>query len=410
MKTLIQAALVAALLSTAADAAFVPSASDFTVTGTIAGATANANVAASGLNGVATLGVEVSGSWSATLTLQCEVNATWTPCFASAPNGSTTGAFSANGTYQLSPAGFSAVRVINLAGGGSGTASVALRESFAPFSAPQSTLGSSTGSPLYAAIQDGTGAINASNPIPEIHSETGATTWTASASGAIAATVMDTSNSGYSTANVVVNSVGVGTYTFYESDDNFATYYAVTCTRADGTNYQASSATYAQVTGWICPIKRRYFEVSLAWTSGTFAGSINYKIPYVMPPQTTLVALQPQTSGGPTVARVLSAASTNASSVKSSFGQVYAYQLCNTSASARYFRFFNKASAPTVGTDMPYAGALLLPAGACLGSPNGIDLGMTFPTGIAYDITGGLTDSDTTAISAADVQGWISYR
>jgi len=53
------------------------------------------------------------------------------------------------------------------------------------------------------------------------------------------------------------------------------------------------------------------------------------------------------------VARLLSsAATTNATNVKTTYGNLYSLQLQNTSASARYLKLYNKATAPTVGTDI----------------------------------------------------------
>lgn len=68
---------------------------------------------------------------------------------------------------------------------------------------------------------------------------------------------------------------------------------------------------------------------------------------------TWLQSIIPQTSGGYTSFPLVSLASTNATVVKASAGQVYGWALGNTNASPRYLKLYNKASAPTVGTDTP---------------------------------------------------------
>lgn len=107
-----------------------------------------------------------------------------------------------------------------------------------------------------------------------------------------------------------------------------------------------------------------------------------------------------------TKVRVTAAATTNATSVKASAGRLYGLHLCNLAAAVRFVKFYNKASAPTVGTDTPVA-TYPLPTGTRLD----VDLlsGISFSTGIAYAITGAVADTDTTAIAANDVVGELLY-
>lgn len=118
-------------------------------------------------------------------------------------------------------------------------------------------------------------------------------------------------------------------------------------------------------------------------------------------------ALGATTTGGVSIYRVLSAATTNAASVKASAGQVYGWHITNLSATAaRFVKLYNMATAPTVGTDTPVM-TLPLPAGgqANVAFPTGI----AFATGIALAITGALADSDTTAVAANDVVVNLAY-
>lgn len=122
------------------------------------------------------------------------------------------------------------------------------------------------------------------------------------------------------------------------------------------------------------------------------------------------VVPSPATSGGPTVARIKAAASTNATSIKASAGQIYAWALFNNTTTARYVKIYNKASSPTVGTDTP-AFTIIVP-GATGGSGTNIEFSMGIPlgTGIAYAITEGIADSDTTSCAADDVHGVLLYK
>lgn len=104
-----------------------------------------------------------------------------------------------------------------------------------------------------------------------------------------------------------------------------------------------------------------------------------------------------------TVFRLISAASTNATSLKASAGTLYALYVGNTNAAARYFKLYNKASAPTVGTDTPVM-TIMVPgntAGAGVVVPLGP--GADFSTGIAYATTTGAADSDTAAVAANEI-------
>ena len=112
------------------------------------------------------------------------------------------------------------------------------------------------------------------------------------------------------------------------------------------------------------------------------------------------VGLAPRTSGGLTISRTLSAASTNATSVKASAGQLYGWYLYNANAAVRYLKFYNKASAPTVGSDTPVM-TIPIPAGAAANVE--FSQGIAFGTGLAFALTTGVADSDTAAVAANEI-------
>lgn len=111
-------------------------------------------------------------------------------------------------------------------------------------------------------------------------------------------------------------------------------------------------------------------------------------------------------SGGATASHTISASGTNATSLKASAGQVYNLQVSNAAASACYFRFYNLASSPTVGSSTVYK-TIQVPANGTVVAawPDGL----AFSTGIAWSCTGAIGDSDTTSIST-NVSIDIDYK
>lgn len=99
-------------------------------------------------------------------------------------------------------------------------------------------------------------------------------------------------------------------------------------------------------------------------------------------------------------------ATTNAAVVKASAGRVHSIQAFNPSAATKYVRLYDKAVAPTVGTDIAMR-VIAIPATSSreIAFP-GAD---TYATGIAIAITGGAAATDATAVAAGDVQLTINY-
>jgi hypothetical protein len=126
-------------------------------------------------------------------------------------------------------------------------------------------------------------------------------------------------------------------------------------------------------------------------------------------PNTTpiLASPRPGTTGGATPSRIKSAASVNNTLVKASAGNVFSLYVFNTSAALRYIKLYNKNTAPVAGTDIP---VVTIPIRA--GAERDIllnDFGGLFSSGIGYAITGGLADTDTTAVAVDDVTGVLYF-
>lgn len=106
-----------------------------------------------------------------------------------------------------------------------------------------------------------------------------------------------------------------------------------------------------------------------------------------------------------------SAASTNATLVLTGTSGLHAFYATNTGAAAAYVKLYNKATAPTVGTDVP-AMIMVVPAAAA-GVPGVCVLpigyqGFRFALGLGLAITGAAADADTTAVAAGQVKVMLS--
>lgn len=124
-----------------------------------------------------------------------------------------------------------------------------------------------------------------------------------------------------------------------------------------------------------------------------------------------LVVVQAHTKGGATPYKLVSAASTNATSLKASAGQVYMITVSSVNAAARYLKLYNKASAPTVGTDTPVH-TFIIP-GNTAGAGSNIPIpacGLEFDTGIAFALTTEATDAGTTGVAASEIVVNIAYK
>lgn len=94
----------------------------------------------------------------------------------------------------------------------------------------------------------------------------------------------------------------------------------------------------------------------------------------------------------------ISAASNNSTNVKAAAGTVYSVSACNVNAAARYLKLYNKATAPTCGTDTPVLRVMIPPA-TCT-SAISFPTGIFFGSGIGFCIVTGITDADNTSTAA----------
>ena len=111
------------------------------------------------------------------------------------------------------------------------------------------------------------------------------------------------------------------------------------------------------------------------------------------------------TASGASASHIVAAGSTNATNVKNAAGKVLGWAFANTTATWRYVKLHNLATAPTAGASV--ARTIGIP-------PNGLaqwfsEGGITFTTGIGYTIVTGAADADATAVTANDVVGELIW-
>jgi hypothetical protein len=125
----------------------------------------------------------------------------------------------------------------------------------------------------------------------------------------------------------------------------------------------------------------------------------------------TPVSPRPNNTGanGTTPYKLISTASTNSNNIKSSGGNLYCIIAIGLTSTVRYLKIYSKATAPTVGTDVPLM-TIPVPAntqGAGVAIP--FSMGVNFPLGIGIAITSGSADNDTGAVGAGDVIVNLTY-
>jgi hypothetical protein len=216
---------------------------------------------------------------------------------------------------------------------------------------------------------------------------------------------------GYSRLTLTCTAIGgMGNINIQGSNDGGTTWTSLNITRTDVAS-TAARTNLAAVLGGIYEVAISHTLVRVyasAWSTPgpTFswcfkAGSTNRVVADqgMSGAAAWLVQAKSSNAGGiPTSTVIIGAATTNAGVITGAH-QVYAIDLSNNAATWAYFRLYNKASSPTVGTD-----TVLAQYGVAPGASRTIsfgDLGYPFAAGIAYSITAGAPLNDTTALAAA---------
>jgi hypothetical protein len=122
----------------------------------------------------------------------------------------------------------------------------------------------------------------------------------------------------------------------------------------------------------------------------------------------TLSAASAVVGNGAAMASYILAATTNSQLVITGAKSLFTIDVSNDSATKFWLKIYNKATAPTVGTDVPVL-RYLVPANTMLEIQIPQYYGAYFSLGIGYAATGLVADSDTTAITAGSVVT-INYK
>lgn len=122
-----------------------------------------------------------------------------------------------------------------------------------------------------------------------------------------------------------------------------------------------------------------------------------------------MVNIQSAANGGATPSFVVAANSNNSTNLKGSAGTVYSIQTSNINASTAYFiKLYDKATAPTCGTDTPVAAYVIPPSN---GGNNVVTLvGKAFSLGIGYCIVTGIANNDNTSVPAATILANVDWK
>jgi hypothetical protein len=116
----------------------------------------------------------------------------------------------------------------------------------------------------------------------------------------------------------------------------------------------------------------------------------------------TLNTASSSASSGSSMASYILAATTNTQLVITGAKNLFTIDVSNDSATKFWLKIYNKATAPTVGTDVPVLRYLVL-ANTVQEFQIPQHYGAYFSLGIGFATTGAVADSDTTAITAGSV-------
>jgi hypothetical protein len=173
----------------------------------------------------------------------------------------------------------------------------------------------------------------------------------------------------------------------------------------------AANAFSNVIMGTYSLLNARYFRIiqAVAQTSGTttlvaYASQqatpkLYQSVSWAGAPPVTNTPNATVTNGFSLYHTLVSAASTNATSVKGSQGVIGTLSLTNTSMAWAFFKLVNKASAPTPGTDTAIINIGVAP-NTTLDCSTAF-AGLRMSTGIAYYVSAGTSLTDNTALPVA---------
>jgi hypothetical protein len=120
------------------------------------------------------------------------------------------------------------------------------------------------------------------------------------------------------------------------------------------------------------------------------------------------VKILPKSNITPSYLKVISGVGLNSTLVQSGFTNLAILYIVNIAATTRFFKLYNKSTAPIVGTDIPLITIPLANGQSSFTIPSLV--GIDFSQGLSFAITLGAADTDTTPFTvAAEVLAMISF-
>lgn len=186
------------------------------------------------------------------------------------------------------------------------------------------------------------------------------------------------------------------------SNDN-TNWVAVTCTRL-GTGGQVTGAT--SIGQYSVNVNFKYLRFRIkSFTSGAPNMVLFGSYDYTAPPAGTVSIGAIDLGGNPLSYSLISAASVNLNLIKAGSVNVNLIVLSNTTASAKFVRLYDKATAPTAADTPKYR--IMVEAGKTITmSPS---VGLNFALGLGIGITGASPDNDATAVALGDLILNVNY-
>jgi hypothetical protein len=137
--------------------------------------------------------------------------------------------------------------------------------------------------------------------------------------------------------------------------------------------------------------------------SDTATAGLNGRLQRVAQRLTSLIGFETAS----TAYHLISAATNNATNLKSSAGTLDGFVLSNNNANDRYFKLYNKATAPAPASDTVVY-CVRVPGNSVVS--RSFPKGLSFSTGISFAVVVNMSDTDNTAITAGDMSIDIEYK
>jgi hypothetical protein len=250
------------------------------------------------------------------------------------------------------------------------------------------------------------------NPQPISGSQTSlsTTSWTS-------ATALNTANTisvtGYNTVTValVATSTFTGGVVTFEVSPDGTNWFPIAMARIDSYTVELTYTIVASTNrAWSTSVDGfTNFRVRLSTVitgTGTLTTLITAQTMAIEPVINAGATMVPAISGGLSTYHLVSGASTNASVVKNSPGQLYGWYIYNSNAAARKVAFHNASATPTAGASIFFT--LVIPPGS--GANVFSETGIAFSTGIAITTVTDLADAGTTAVALNDLNIKLFYK